>query len=137
MPGGVGGRPVRSDSQVATIHERDLLARHIQIDRQQAAGAHQEVVREDRVDDADRPPIAADQSISAFGRRNANRLVHAATVADAGTATLTAPGRNETSTGTLPNGSPSRCTRVPLSPSMSTERACTISTLGFLTWSAL
>src|ERR1700730_5868044 len=130
MPGLVGGGSVQFDSRHAT-GAADRVARHVQVDRQDPAAANQEVVREDGIDPADAPAPAADQAIPHLDPDAIVALAHAADIPSA-TAMLTAPASMVTSSGTLPNGSPSRWIRVCVSPSMRTVRACTISTFGFL-----
>ena len=128
MPRVIRGAASQVDGEPPTGVERDSVAGHVEVDRQQASGAYEEVVREDGVDPADAAATLPDEAIASLRFHGQGRFAHAAASL---TATLTAPGSRVTSTGTLPKGSPSRCTRVAAVPSIRTVRAWTISTFGF------
>ena len=122
-------RPAIQLDAKATILAADRVARNVQVHRQDPAASYQQIVGEDGIDPADAPAARAEEAIAQLDLR-AQVLRRHATAPSAATATLTAPGSTVISTGTLPKGSPSRWTRVEVSPSMRTVRAWTISTFG-------
>ena len=128
MPGVVGGLSVELDAEPGTVMA-DRSPRHIQVNGEDPPGANQQVVGKDGIDPTDGLASAAEEPVASLDLDGGLALAHWTGVASA-TATLIAPGSRLISTGTVPNGSPSRWQRVVASPSIRTVRACTISTLG-------
>ena len=106
----------------ALVGEADLVDRQVEVDRQEAAGAHQEVVDKDGLDTANRPIAPADHPPAD------SRLAHCPTLADA---IRRAAGTASNRTGSRPNGSPSRCTGA--LPSISRLVTVKKDTFGFRT----
>ena len=104
------------------IREADLVNRQVEVDRQEAAGPHQEVVDKDGLDTTNRP-IAPTHHPPAD-----SRLAHCPTLADA---ICRAAGTASNRTGSRPKGSPSRCTGA--LPSISRLEIVKKDTFGFRT----